>query len=85
MHQLRSFVVSVWLERLSCNAESVDSIIIRNTYCIKTLSKSFTHKNCSAQCFELLEKLSLLPCCDGYRCHANRTIRYDVIRAWLFI
>ena len=38
--------VADWLERLACNVESTGSSLVRNSYCVGTLSKFFTY-NCS--------------------------------------
>jgi len=37
--------VAYWLERLACNVEG--SSLVRDSYCVGTLSKFFAH-NCSA-------------------------------------
>jgi len=40
-------MVADWLERSACYAESTDSSLGRDSYCVGTLSKFFAH-NCSA-------------------------------------
>src|SRR6218665_212684 len=39
--------VADWLERSACNSESMGSSLVRDSYCVRTLSKFFTY-NCSA-------------------------------------
>src|SRR6218665_1304918 len=39
-------MVADWLERSACNTESMDSTLVRDSYCVGTLSKTHTH-NCS--------------------------------------
>ena len=39
--------VAALLERLACNVDNVGSFLVRDSYCVGTLSKFFTH-NCSA-------------------------------------
>ena len=39
--------VADWLERFACNAESMGSSLVLDSYCVGTLSKSFAHY-CSA-------------------------------------
>ena len=40
--------VADWLESSACDAESAGSSIVRDNYCVGTLSKFFAHNYCSA-------------------------------------
>ena len=40
-------MVDVWIEWSACNTEYTGSTLVRDSYCVGTLSKSLTH-NCSA-------------------------------------
>ena len=46
-------MVADLLERLACNAESTGSSLVRDSYCVGTLSKFFAYNNCSAILLQL--------------------------------
>ena len=49
-------MVADWLERSACNAESTRSSLVRDNYCVDTLSKLFAHD---------YSAIILLLCCRG--------------------
>jgi len=50
--------VAYWLERSACNVESKGLTLVRDSYCVGTLTKFFAH-NCSARRVSALLNLSV--------------------------